>query len=128
MNNGPWTMISILLAYLVFVKRIGPQLMKDRQAFNLRHIMIAYNVMLVALNVYFFVEALICIRFGLDLIDFQFPDNRDLSPRSIRMINSGYLYYLTKFLDLFDTIFFVLRKKYSQVRTMLLILLNSNYN
>jgi elongation of very long chain fatty acids protein 7 len=118
MSNGPWTMFSILLAYLLFVKQIGPHLMKGRQAFNLRHLLLVYNISLVVFNVYFFIEALICIRFGLELFDFKFPDNRDVSPRAVRLINSGYAYFLTKFLDLFDTIFFVLRKKQSQITAL----------
>lgn len=89
--------------------------MKDRKPFTLRHSMFIYNISLVAFNVYFFIEALICIRFGIDLFDFEFPDKHDMSSKSMRMIYSGYAYFLTKFLDLFDTIFFILRKKYSQV-------------
>ena len=115
MSNGPWSMLTILFAYLLFVKHLGPQLMKERQAFNLRQIMIVYNISLVVFNVYFFIEALICIRFGLELLNFQFPDNRDVSPSAIRIINSAYLYFISKFLDLFDTVFFVLRKKQNQV-------------
>ena len=115
MSNGPWSMFTIILCYLLFVKQIGPQLMKERQAFNLRHLLLVYNISLVVINVYFLIEALICCRFGFDLFEFKFPDQRDVSPRPMRIIESGYAYFLTKFLDLFDTVFFVLRKKQSQV-------------
>lgn len=115
MGNGPWTMFSIIFAYLIFVKKLGPKLMKNREPFVLRQLMLIYNICLVLFNAYFFFEALICIRFGLDLFDFEFPDRYDVSPKSMRLIYSGYAYFLTKFLDLFDTVFFVLRKKYSQV-------------
>ncbi|CAG2171864.1 unnamed protein product [Oppiella nova] len=89
--------------------------MKSRPAYTLRHTMLLYNTVLVIFNVYFFIEALVCIRFGLDLFDFEFPNKYDVSTRSLRLIYSGYAYFLSKFLDLFDTVFFVLRKKYSQV-------------
>ena len=115
MTNGPLSMFAILFAYLLFVKQIGPQLMKERQAFNLRHLLLVYNISLVVFNVYFFIEALICCRFGLELFEFKFPDQRDVSSRPMRVIHSGYAYFLTKYLDLFDTVFFVLRKKQSQV-------------
>lgn len=48
----------------------------------------------------------------------NFPDRMDVSPHAIRTINSGYLYYLSKYVDLLDTIFFVLRKKYNQITTL----------
>jgi elongation of very long chain fatty acids protein 7 len=116
MQNGPWTMLSIMCAYLIFVKKLGPELMKNREPFVLRTPMLIYNIFLVVFNAYFFVEALICIRFGLDLFIFDFPDRTDTGPKAMRMIYSGYAYFLTKFVDLLDTVFFVLRKKYSQVR------------
>jgi len=119
MGNGPWTLFTIMFAYLLFVKKIGPELMKNRGPFVLRKLLLVYNITLVLLNAYFFVEALIGIRFGLGLFNFEFPDRHDVSPKSIRFIFSGYFYFLTKFLDLFDTIFFVLRKKYSQVCKLL---------
>ncbi|XP_054158431.1 elongation of very long chain fatty acids protein 7-like [Oppia nitens] len=118
MDNGPWTMLSIMASYLVFVRYIGPQLMKDRQAFSLHYLMLFYNILLVLINVYYFAEMLACINYGWDLMDFQFPNKFDVSPKAIRLLYSGYGYFLTKFLDLFDTIFFVLRKKYSQVSTL----------
>lgn len=57
MANGPWTMLSLMATYLLFVNKLGPQMMKNRPAFDLRWPMFAYNVTLVALNAYFFVEA-----------------------------------------------------------------------
>jgi len=118
MTNGPWSMLSILACYLLFVNKIGPQLMKERAPFQLRSVMIAYNILLVTLNSYFFIESLICLRFGLSLLNFDFPDRSDTSELSMRMINSAYLYFLTKFVDLFDTVFFVMRKKYNQVTVL----------
>jgi len=115
MLNGPWSMLSILACYLLFVNKIGPQLMKDREPFQLRGVLLAHNIILVILNSYFFVESLICLRFGLSLLNFDFPDRSDTSAMAMRMINSAYLYFLTKFVDLFDTVFFVMRKKYNQV-------------
>ncbi|XP_054158430.1 elongation of very long chain fatty acids protein 7-like [Oppia nitens] len=115
LTNGPWTLCAIMLSYLIFTRHIGPALMKHRDPYTLRHTMLLYNTVLVVCNVYFFIEALVCIGFGRDLLDFQFPSKYDTSPRAMRMLYSGYAYFLTKFLDLFDTVFFVLRKKYSQI-------------
>lgn len=51
---GPWGLAAILLTYLVFVRKLGPQLMKNRGPFGLRKTLIAYNAAMVVINVYFF--------------------------------------------------------------------------
>ncbi len=46
---------------------------------------------------------------------FLFPTKTDQSLRSKILIQIAYYYFLTKFVDLLDTIFFVLRKKNNQI-------------
>jgi len=113
--DGPGSMLCIMTTYLLFVKVLGPYLMRNRNAFELRREMLIYNTFLVFINAYFFVEGLICLEFGKALIHTEFPNKNDYSKFTIRCIDSAYWYYLTKYIDLLDTVFFVLRKKHSQV-------------
>jgi hypothetical protein len=70
---------------------------------------------MVLLNLYFFRESLICLNYGLECFNFRYPSREDLSAMAQRKLFVGYLYIVSKLLDLTDTIFFVLRKKYNQV-------------
>ncbi|KAL6090716.1 hypothetical protein STEG23_013593 [Scotinomys teguina] len=47
--------------------------------------------------------------FRCDIVDYS------QSPRAMRMVHTCWLYYFSKFIELLDTVFFVLRKKNSQV-------------
>uniref|UniRef100_A0A8C6V2S3 Elongation of very long chain fatty acids protein n=1 Tax=Neogobius melanostomus TaxID=47308 RepID=A0A8C6V2S3_9GOBI len=115
---SPFPQALIILAYILFVTLVGPRLMKNRKAFDLKNVLIVYNFAVVGLSLY------ICYEVGLsyvmsgwgtgysfrcDLVDFSD------SPQAIRMAETCWLYYFSKFIEMLDTIFFVLRKKYSQV-------------
>lgn len=114
-GSGPEVLIAILVSYLLFVKRIGPALMKNRPAFVLRGPMLLYNSFMVCVNIYFFYEIVRRCDYGRRFLDFKFPNRNDYSEEVLHEIHVGFLCYLTRFLDLLDTIFFVLRKKYNQI-------------
>ncbi|GFY52424.1 elongation of very long chain fatty acids protein 4 [Trichonephila inaurata madagascariensis] len=86
--ENPYIPISIVVLYTVFVIWLGPFIMKSREPYKLKKILIFYNFFQVVAN------AFICIEeFG-------------------RVM---WFLYITKFIDLLDTVFFVLRKKQAQV-------------
>jgi hypothetical protein len=114
-GGGPEILLVIIGAYLLFVKRIGPALMKNRPPFVLRGPMLLYNSFMVVVNVFFFYEIANRCDYGRRFLIFKFPDRNDYSPEVLREINVGFWCYMTRFMDLFDTIFFVLRKKYNQI-------------
>jgi len=114
-RDGPWVMITIITSYLIFVRKIGPFIMKSREPFELRGLMLIYNSFMVLANAYFFIQSLKWLKYGNALLDFRFPSKEEYSPAMQQHMWSFYLYYITKFVDLFDTVFFVLRKKYSQI-------------
>lgn len=89
--------------------------MKNREPFVLRRPMLIYNILMVIINGIVFYETAIHINYGREFLNFEFPQRTDYSLRTLRIINIGYYYYLSKFLDLFDTIVFVLRKKTNQI-------------
>ncbi|KAI1285992.1 Elongation of very long chain fatty acids protein 1 [Halotydeus destructor] len=113
--GGPTGLFSVVLAYLVFVLYAGPLFMKNRKPFELRSVIKIYNLTNVALNMVFFCFGLYFTNFSLDCWGCQ--DNEPTDHRiagSLRAL-AGMSYSYLKIFDLLDTVFFVLRKKYTQV-------------
>ncbi|XP_050342677.1 elongation of very long chain fatty acids protein 7-like [Nymphalis io] len=110
----PYQCIIVLTIYLMFVFKWGPRFMKNRPAYNIDTIMIIYNVIQVISCAYIFLVGLIEIwipNYKLFCEPVDFSDSKT----AIDIATLSYYYYLTKYLDLMDTIFFVLRKKYNQI-------------
>nr|XP_005990762.1 PREDICTED: elongation of very long chain fatty acids protein 7 isoform X3 [Latimeria chalumnae] len=85
--SSPLPQTVIIGAYIYFVTSLGPKLMENRKPFDLKQIMVVYNFSMVAFSLYMCYE----------------------------MAWTCWLYYFSKFIELLDTIFFVLRKKNSQI-------------
>ncbi|GLH08350.1 Elongation of very long chain fatty acids protein [Gryllus bimaculatus] len=83
--NYEWA--ALVVAYTVFVTRLGPWLMRDRKPFELKRTLIVYNALQIFANAYIFYKM-------------------------VRLVN---LYFWLKIADLLDTIFFVLRKKNTHI-------------
>ncbi|XP_061474655.1 elongation of very long chain fatty acids protein 7 isoform X2 [Rhineura floridana] len=112
--SSPFPQTFIIVAYIYFVTHLGPKLMDNRKPFDLRQIMVFYNFGVVALSIYMTYEFLMSgwatgYSFRCDIVDYS------RSPMALRMVRACYMYYFSKFIELLDTLFFVLRKKNGQV-------------
>ncbi|KAM4605037.1 elongation of very long chain fatty acids protein 1a [Polymixia lowei] len=112
--QSPIQMTAILLAYIFFSKYAGPRFMANRKPFCLNTAMIVYNFSMVAVNAYIVYEFMMAgwgttYTWRCDLCDFS------SSPQALRMIRAAWMFYFSKFIELLDTVFFVLRKKHSQI-------------
>ncbi|KAG8337165.1 elongation of very long chain fatty acids protein AAEL008004-like [Homalodisca vitripennis] len=114
--GSPWPVLSIVGFYLYFVLKLGPRLMERKPAFDLKYVMILYNFYQVAFSSW------MCYRlFKTDkAIDYlinhgcqPLPDT--LNPVQDPLREAAWFYFMSKIIELLDTIFFVLRKKQSQV-------------
>ncbi|CAG2118818.1 unnamed protein product, partial [Medioppia subpectinata] len=115
MGGGPLPVLIIMSAYLLFVTRIGPWIMAKRPALELRTPMLVYNTTMVIVNAYFFAKFISFADYGRVFTRFQFPSPYDRSPASVAIVSTTNLYFWSKFVDLMDTVFFVLRKRQRQV-------------
>ncbi|EDX13947.1 elongation of very long chain fatty acids protein 7 [Drosophila simulans] len=110
----PMFTFGMVAVYLSWVLVIGPLFMRDRKPFQLRRTLVVYNAFQVALSGYMFYEHLMAGWLNYYNLKCQPVDYSD-SPSSKRMLNLCYLYYLSKLTEFADTMFFVLRKKSSQI-------------
>ena len=113
MDNPFWPVI-ISLSYVYFTKVLGPQLMEKRAAFELRGLMMVYNVFQVLLHIWLFCEVGQS-GFFTEANYLCQPVDHSNDPSTLRLMLTGYRYYLSKYVDMLDTLFFILRKKSNQI-------------
>ncbi|XP_015911125.1 very long chain fatty acid elongase 4 [Parasteatoda tepidariorum] len=109
--------LSVVLLYLLFVKWLGPLLMKPFKPLRLNSLLIAFNISIVVWNAY--------VSFNIANIIYDSAKNGKLCNLMTNEVNMKYyvnkaykfvwLFYISKYVDLLDTIFFVLRKKHRQI-------------
>jgi len=108
--------LALVAAYIYWVKIAGPKYMKDRKPFDLKSILIVYNLFQVIFSTWMFVGSLVYGHeyfFTLKCMPFE-----KTSARSLQLAAVSWWYYFSKFTEFLDTIFFVLRKKDSQVSVL----------
>ncbi|XP_013412266.1 elongation of very long chain fatty acids protein 7 [Lingula anatina] len=113
MMSAPWSSLFLCIFYVVLVK-LGPWYMKDKKPFELRNVLVIYNLAMVALSTYTFTEFLLSGWLAGYSLGCQ-PVDYSNSPQALRMASVCWWFYISKFIELFDTLFFLLRKKDNQV-------------
>jgi len=89
--------------------------MKDRPAYDLRGPIRVYNISLVAWNLYFFYQFTKLTSFGVKTWICEAPDPSKFDDEWKFKFFLGWMFYISKFVDFIDTIFFVLRKKTAHI-------------
>lgn len=54
--ENPLNIIFIVMAYIYFVKKLGPQVMENRKPFKLQKLLMMYNLLQIIVNFYIFWE------------------------------------------------------------------------
>ncbi|XP_055934224.1 elongation of very long chain fatty acids protein 4-like isoform X1 [Argiope bruennichi] len=104
---------SIIITYVLFVTRIGPKYMKNRNPYKLRTVLVVYNFVEVIVNAYIAVRVANFLLNNGELFCLSKINLGHLF--SLRFQHLAWLILLNKLSDLLDTVFFVLRKKNNQV-------------
>lgn len=111
----PWPIVTMCIAYLWFVKIIGPSIMRDRKAYELFTFIRIYNLGMVLWNGFGFIMACNLLNYGLDTFGCKPIDPTAKDQKSTRIILYGYVFLLSRLVEFIDTICFVLRKKNRQI-------------
>ena len=54
--RSPLPTLALCLSYVLVVKFLGPRVMRQRQALDLRYLMVAYNLAMVVVSTWLFVK------------------------------------------------------------------------
>ncbi|XP_017835493.1 elongation of very long chain fatty acids protein F-like [Drosophila busckii] len=112
---SPWPMTYITIAYLIFVLKAGKLFMQARKPYNLKNVILGYNLFQMLYNgfIFLFSAYYLFVKPVYDLRCMNtLPAEHAIKPIE-RFVT--YAYYINKLLDFLDTVFFVLRKSYKQI-------------
>lgn len=118
--SSPFPTILICITYAYSMKVLGPRLMENRKPFQLNKVLIIYNILQVCISTWLFYES--CVAGWMNHYSFRCQTvDYSNDPLALRMARGCWWYYMSKFSEFFDTIFFVLRKKNRQISTLHII-------
>lgn len=115
--GGPWNMLAATATYLLAVTWLGPQLMRNRKPIEgLMWPIRAYNLTMVIFNAYLFWSLSRKLNFGFDCWGCAKESAmKRLDPEGLKLWD---LALLSRYLDFFDSMFFICRKKFSHLSVL----------
>lgn len=109
-----WPTTLICIIYVYVVKVAGPKFMENREPYEIRKLMIVYNAFQTVFSFWMFKESWAFFVTG----DYSWhcqPVDYSNNDQALRILRVGWWYFFSKFVDLLDTVFFIMRKKFNQV-------------
>ncbi|KAG0431084.1 hypothetical protein HPB47_022110 [Ixodes persulcatus] len=113
---NPLFVFPLVMAYLYFVKVAGPRWMKDKEPFQIINLIRFYNLAMVLLNARFLYIVLIYTYLpgGEYSLWCQGITGR-MTDQLAALYESASWYVAVRYADFLDTVFFVLRKKFTHI-------------
>ncbi|XP_064482572.1 very long chain fatty acid elongase 7-like [Ornithodoros turicata] len=116
--DGPSYMAMLLLGYLYVVKVWGPRYMQPRKPYDLKRVILFYNAFQVVANVYFVTTILYYAFWGLSYSPICQGTSYSDDARTMNLLRTLHGYLFVRIIDFLDTIFFVMKKKFSHVSNL----------
>ncbi|EGC38932.1 hypothetical protein DICPUDRAFT_27790 [Dictyostelium purpureum] len=114
--SRPHDMIILILGYYLFIF-LGRKIMKNQKPFELKYPLIIHNAICFLMSVYMVIE----IAYQAYSNDYKLICNPvDYSEKGTGMAKVLWLFFFSKFIELMDTVFMVLRKKDNQITVSIL--------
>lgn len=114
-GETPWFVAICVFLYLLISIKLGSAYMKNREPYRIRKLIIAYNLIMVCVNAYYFIVALQLIDYGGKLAETKFPGKCPDTPEARYINQLLFGYAASKLADWLDTMFFIMRKKFGHV-------------
>uniref|UniRef100_A0A8D8SG94 Elongation of very long chain fatty acids protein n=4 Tax=Cacopsylla melanoneura TaxID=428564 RepID=A0A8D8SG94_9HEMI len=113
-SGSLWPPFALMFFYHYFVRSLGPRFMKDRKPYNIDNVLKVYNLFQVTFSVFLVYRVIKDCYMNANYSLICQPINKSNTPQAMAEIECIWLYYMAKIIDLLDTVFFVLRKKFKQ--------------
>ncbi|KAG5683324.1 hypothetical protein PVAND_012610 [Polypedilum vanderplanki] len=111
--ENPFTVLWVVSGYFIGIWCLL-KFMENQKPFKLNKIMVFYNLSLALLNLKIFITA---IKYSY-ILNYNFvcePYRVSYHPMELILIDNNWLYYISKIVEFCDTMFFILRKKNTQL-------------
>ncbi|XP_046658745.1 elongation of very long chain fatty acids protein AAEL008004-like [Homalodisca vitripennis] len=114
--GSPYPVLGLVGAYLYFVLSLGPRYMATQKPYEIRNLMMAYNIFQVVYNARIFLQ-LFMVEGALWYLSNHtcHPMPATINPLKYVFFSNSWYYFISKITDLLDTVFFVVRRKQSHV-------------
>lgn len=112
-----WPICVVLSCYLYFVLKAGIRFMENKKPYKLNTVILVYNIFTVIFNLYMIImTTMVFIKYPIKNVICRKSENVAQANSIQHAADSVAGYFaMSKILELLDTVFFVLRKKYSQI-------------
>jgi len=111
-----WPTVALSSMYYLIVRYIGPRVMKEREPFDLKYVMLVYNLFQTVFNGWLLYNVWYLWR---DYYSWSCqPVDYSDSKLGRAALEVTWWYFISKFIDFFDSFFFVARKKFSHLSTL----------
>jgi len=115
--SSPWPTFFLCCLYYLTVRVLGPMFMKNRTAYDIKKIMMVYNITQTLLSLHIWTVAAsfyLTGKYSLICQPVDYSDSKD----GLAALDMSWLFFFSKIIDFLDSIFFVLRKKWSHLSTL----------
>uniref|UniRef100_A0A1B6D3I0 Elongation of very long chain fatty acids protein n=1 Tax=Clastoptera arizonana TaxID=38151 RepID=A0A1B6D3I0_9HEMI len=112
--SSPLPVLILIIIYQYFFRSLGPKIMENRPPINVKNAMIIYNVFQILLSGWFVEESLRTVWLPGKYNILNQPVDYSDEPFPVYVAFVCYIFFLSKILDLLDTVFMILRKKTNQ--------------
>jgi len=115
--SSPWPTFAACCLYFYVIKIAGPRFMKDREPYNIQNIIIVYNFAQTLFSLWIFQKAArfwVTGKYNWLCQPVDYSNSQD----GWDGLDMTWWYFFSKYVDYLDSIFFLLRKKFSHLSTL----------
>jgi len=115
--SSPWPTAAMCVLYYYVIRVAGPRFMKDREPYDTKRIQIMYNLIQTLLSLWIWLKTAsywLTGRYNWLCQPVDYSDSYD----AMYALDMTWWYFFSKFIDYFDSLFFLLRKKFTHLSTL----------
>jgi len=115
--SSPWPVFFLCALYYLTVRVFGPAFMKNRPEYDIKKLMLVYNISQTLLSLHILILAVgfwFTGKYNWICQPVDYSDSKD----GRDALHMTWLFFFSKIVDFLDSIFFILRKKWTHLSTL----------